>query len=305
MKLTNTALALLTALFLVGCGNSSTEEKLNLPDGKTLIFFDNASSKQYLYDTTEDKSEDMNADSTKNYNMTNKNGKLYVWNHEISEGKYEEKIVMLKDDYTIGSTLTYENFHYLGHFHEEDNKHVFAAHASSEFDPVSSSVAKKNALVALNKSLSEHADVKKEIAEVLPSGEELCNFFVLGEDDHDHAKTSNKTEEETAAHLALTKTGKMYIFKEDNVTKKLTESQSAFSIEGITACEEDKVSIIKNDDHGVLLFSAESQILYLIDSHGEDFHQHSKWTGSKFLPTGFTPTQLAGISESDEQHADH
>jgi len=157
MKLKDLTIASLATFILVGCGNSNSTTKttgLNLPDGKTLIFFDNESSKQYLYDTDKDSSEDMNIDG-KNYNMANKNGKLFVWNHKTATGM-EEKIVMLDDNFNINE-VTYNDFHYLGHFHEEDNKHVFAAHSSSEFDPATSSDAKKAALLALNKSLLEFA----------------------------------------------------------------------------------------------------------------------------------------------------
>lgn len=298
MKLKNLTIASLATFILVGCGNSDSTTKttgLNLPDGKTLIFFDNESSKQYLYDTDKDSSEDMNVDG-KNYNMTNKNGKLFVWNHKTPTGM-EEKIVMIKDDFNIKEgNLTYTDFHYLGHFHEEDNEHVFAAHSSSEFDPATSSANKKKALVALNKSLLEQEEIKQEISEALPSGEELCNFFVFEHDDHNDHNAS----EEASPHIALTKTGKMYIYEEDSTGLKA--SQSSFTLDGVTECEEDKSSIIKSGNHGVFVFSAQSQTLYLVDAHGEDFHQHSKWTGSKFLPAGFTPTQLAGISKSDDEH---
>jgi major membrane immunogen (membrane-anchored lipoprotein) len=305
MKLTNLAVAGLTALLLIGCGSSSDNtntnlnisSSLDLPDDKVLIFFDNDSSKQYMYDTTKDTNTDMNAETNATYNMTDKTGKLIRWDHETTAG-VDQKIVMLRDDFDINEgNLTYNDFHYLGHFHEEDNEPVFAAHSNSEFDPAVSSDAKKAALVALNKHLLEQEEIKQEIAQALPSTEELCNFYAFAHEEHEE---DNGTEEHEEAHIALTKSGKVYIYhEEDNVTG-LQQEGSAFALDGVTSCEEEKSSIIKSDDHGVYIFSAESQTLYLIDSHGEDFHQHSKWTGSKFLPTNFTPTQLAGIGESDD-----
>lgn len=316
MKLTNLVITGFTALLLVGCGSSNStnantnlniSSSLDLPNGKTLIFFDNESSKQYLYDTTKDTNTDMNAEANATYNMTDKTGRLIVWNHETAAG-IDQKIVMLNDDFNINEgNLTYNDFHYLGHFHEEDNEHVFAAHANSEFDPTVSSDAKKAALVALNKHLLEQEEVKQEIAEALPSGEELCNFYVFAHEEHeeeedaDHNETAEAHEhEEASAHIALTKSGKVYIYHEEE--EGLHQEGAAFALDGVSSCEEDKSSIIKSDDYGVYIFSAESQTLYLVDSHGEDFHQHSKWTGSKFLPEGFTPTQLAGISESNEHY---
>lgn len=301
MKLTKLAIAPIVTLLLVGCGsdnNNNPTHGLDLPDGKTMIFFDNESSKQYLYNTDTDKYEDMNIEG-KNYNMSGKNGKLIVWNHKTPTG-IDQKIVMLDDAFNINEgNLTHTDFHYLGHFHTEDDKQVFAAHSSSEFDASVSSAKKKGALKALNIYLIGQEEIKQEIAEALPSGEQLCNYFVF---EHEHHEEHNATEEEAIPHIALSKSGKVYIFKEGETG--LASSQAVFGLDGVTSCEEDKSSIIKNDDHSVLIFSAESQKLYLVDEHGMDFHQHSSWTASKFLPTGFTPTQLAGIGKKKEEH-DH
>ena len=311
MNTTKITIASLATFLFIGCGSSSSNNNndntdvnltssLDLPDGKALIFFDNATSNQYLYDTTADTNTNMNTDANATYNMTDQTGKLIRWDHETTSG-VDQKIVMINDDFNINEgNLTYNDFHYLGHFHEEDNVNVFASHSNSEFDPTVSSDAKKATLVSLNTHLLEQEEIKQEIAQALPSGEELCNFYAFEHEDHD----ANATEEHGAsAHIALTKKGNIYVYEED-ATTGLTESQSSFSLDGVTNCEEEKSSIIKNNDDGVLIFSAETQTLYLVDSHGEDFHQHSKWTGSKFLPTNFTPTQFAGIGESDEDH-DH
>jgi major membrane immunogen (membrane-anchored lipoprotein) len=315
MKLTNLAIASLTTLFLVGCGNSdsntnvSLTSSLDLPDGKTLIFFDNESSKQYMYDTTEDTNTDMNSEANATYNMTDKTGKIIRWDHETTAG-VDQKIVMLTDDFDINEgNLTFNDFHYLGHFHEEDNEHVFAAHSNSEFDPEVSSDGKKAALVSLNQHLLQQEEIKQEISEALPSTEELCNFYAFEHEEHDENTTDTNTTEEHAheggAHIALTKSGQVYVYYEEDGEEGLHQDGTAFALDGVSSCEEDQSSIMKASDYGVYIFSAQSQTLYLVDSHGEDFHQHSKWTGSKFLPTNFTPTQFAGISESDEEDHDH
>jgi len=296
------ASAVTAAVMITGCGSSNNDKSaggLDLPDGKTMIFFDNASSKQYLYNTDTDKYEDMNIEG-KSYDMREKNGKLIVWNHKTAAG-VDPKIVMLNDDFTFNEgNLTHADFHYLGHFHTEDDKQVFAAHSNSEFDPAVSSAKKKGTLKAFNKYLIGQEEIKKEVAEALPSGEQLCNYFVF---DHEELDDHNATAEEPTPHIALSKSGKVYIFEEKEAG--LVSSQAVFALDGVTSCEEDKSAIIKNDDHGVLIFSAQSQKLYLVDSHGDDFHQHSSWTASKFLPTGFTPTGLAGISKDSEQNHEH
>ena len=318
MKLQKTwAAVVLSGLMLAGCGGSSAPEsdtknvsstQIDLPDGNVLIFFDNETSAQYLYDTDSETYEDMNIEG-ENYDMTDKNGKLIVWNHHTAAG-VDPKIVMLDEYFDINDgNLTYTDFHYLGHFHEENNEKFFAAHSADEFDPAVASDQKLAALDALNAHLLEQEEIKEEISEALlletEGNETLCNFFVFAHDhDHDHEEAdTNETGEEAAPHLALTVSGKVYVFAEANET--LTQVQNPVVLDGVTACQEDQSSIIQNGDHGVLIFSAQTQKLYLVDNHGMDFHQHSSWDIDRFLPNGFTPTQMAGIGEGEEHDHEH
>ncbi|CAA6803680.1 MAG: Unknown protein [uncultured Sulfurovum sp.] len=305
MTFRNLAITTLATLFLVGCGSSDSGDVsyATLPSGKVFVFFDNNTGKQYRYDTDKKSYEDMNSDTTKIYDMTGKNGKVYTWDHEINTTTetYEQKIVMLHDDYTIGQSLPYTEFHYLAHLHEETNgTHTFAAHSNTEFNPANNDVKKDAALATLNTALKTHAEVKQEIANVLPSGETLCNFYVLGHEDHDENAVGSNEVEEKSAHIALTDKGTVRIYKDSNITNKLEENQSSFSLDGVSACTEDKSSIIKNDEDGVMIYSADSQTLYLLDSHGKDFHVHSSWKVSQLLPAGFTPTQMGGTGEAGE-----
>jgi len=316
MKIQTTTMALLlSGVLLVGCGgggsssnNDNMMTDINLPDGLTMIFFDNVSSKQYLYNTDSEKYEDMNADETQNYDMTGKHGKLFLWNHESATG-IDQKIVMLNEDFDINEgNITHTGFQYLGHFHEENNEKHFAAHSPSEFDPDNNASAQKlAALTALSSTLLEQEEIKTEIAEALPSGESLCNYFVFEHEEHEEEHEGNETEEhheeETAAHIALTTTGSVYVLAEQNGT--LQSTQAAFALEGVSSCESDKSAIIKASDHGVIIFSAVSQKLYLVDNHGIDFHQHSSWDIAKFLPAGFTPTTLTAITEEGDHDHDH
>jgi hypothetical protein len=299
MKKTIFTATVASALLLVGCGgdsNSASSTPIDLPNGKAFIFFDNASSAQYLYDTDTETYENMNVEGN-NHDMTGKSGKLITWDHHTSAG-VDQKVVMLDRDFPVGvATLTHNDFHYLGHFHEENNEKHFASHAPEEFDPAVSSDAKKAVLSALNAHLDEQAEIKAEIAGVLPSGEALCNFFVLGHEEHEEGE-----DHEAAPHIALTQSGKVYVFTEE--AGELSQSQSAFSLDGVTACSESGSNIVKSDDHGVFIFSAQSQKLYLVDSHGDDLHVHSTWNINRFMPSGFTPTDFAGISEDDAEH-DH
>ena len=316
MKKISMISAVVAATIITGCGgsgstnsNSGQQPEIDLPDGKALVFFDNASSKQYGYNTDTETFEDMNV-AGENYDMTDKHGKLIVWHQETSAGE-DQKIVMLHDDFDINEgNHTHNGFHYLGHIHEENNEQHFAAHSSDEFDPINNASEKKLAtLIALNAHLIEQEEIKEEIEEALPSGETLCNFYVFGHEEHEehaeeegHEEHEEEEEHEAGAHIALTTSGKVYIYEEHE--GELEESQSSFALDGVTACKENESSIIQNGEHGVLIFAAQSQKLYLADEHGADFHVHSTWDAATFLPAGFTPTMFAGIGEGDEDH-DH
>lgn len=287
MKL-NTATLLLLGTLLAGCGGGSssntgtsdtTMNTIDLPDGLTMIFFDNTTSRQYLYDTQSEKYEDMNSDSTQNYDMSGKHGLPIVWFHESTTG-VDQKIVMLNDTFAIGDeNLSHRSFHYLGHFHEANNEKHFAAHSADEFNPDNNASSTKLAtLDALNAHLWQQEEIKAKIANALPSGESLCNYYVLDKE-----------------HIALSTTGQVYLLSERNGT--LLPTQAAFGLEGVSYCESDKSAIVKANDHGVIIFSAQSQKLYLVDNHGMDFHQHSTWDIDRFLPAGFTPTVMTGIVE--------
>jgi hypothetical protein len=208
---------------------------------------------------------------------------------------------MLRDDFDINDVnVTHNDFHYLGHFHEENNEKFFAAHSADEFDPAVASEKKLATLDALSAHLHEQEEIRAEIEEALPGNEMLCNFFVF---EHSHEADTNETEEEAAPHIALTESGKVYVFAEVNET--LSEIQEPVVLDGVTECQESESSIIQNGDHGVIIFSAQTQKLYLVDNHGMDFHQHSSWDIGRFLPTGFTPTDMAGIGEGHEGDHEH
>ncbi len=303
-KLSMLSAVLVTTMTFSGCGSNSgsgsdnnDSSGLDLPDGKTLIFYDAKSSKQYSYDTETERSTQMNV-AEKNYDMEGKSGNIFTWFDPTDGTKIDQKIIMFKDtyDYSVDGNVTYDDFHYLGHFHTEDNAQVFAAHSASEFDPDNNASTKKlAALKRLSKTFAERALQKEKILGVLPADKVLCNYFKI-----EH--TEVEEEPEALPYVALTTNGQIYIYGETNET--LSSLQAPIQLEGVTECKEDESAIAHYGEEGVLVFSAQTQKLYLVDSHGDDFHQHSTFTISKFLPEGFTPTQMAGIGEGEGDH-DH
>jgi len=318
------ASAAAAAIMMTGCGggSSSSDDTQDahedaLPAGLTFMMFDNETSEQYSFDTEHEEVKDMNVDG-ENYDMTGKNGKLVVWTHQEME---EQKVVMLNDvDYNIlnDGNVTYENIHYLGHFHDDG----FAAHSADEFDPAVETNAtilgqKLAALNSLSEHLLEQEEIREELEEALANVNatgDLCNFIVLGEhEEHDdEGDEEEEHEEHGTPHIALTTDGYVYIFEEheEDGTHELEQDGVHFLLDGVTNCTETKSDILQIEENGVAIFSAETQKMYLVDKHedeesttyGTDFHVHSTVEISEVMPAGFTPTSVAVIGEGEHDH---
>lgn len=294
---------------LSGCDSDNDKKNsassVDLPDEKTLIFYNQTTAAQYAYDTDTEISSDLNGDASSNFYMVGQTaGKLLYWPDEYAEGEIDEKVVMLNADYDFAEdgNLSYTDFIYLGHFHDSE----LAAHSAEEFNPASDSysAAKAAALVRLNTYLAERNATRAEIVEALSAtapGETLCNFFVPS---HHHDEEEEAEGEEAHPHFALSSAGKVYVFDE-NTSEELESIQSAISLEGADSCTETGSGITGYGEHGILVFSADSQKLYLVDSHGLDYHQHSQWSLGEFLPIGFSGEMMIGMGEGEAHDHDH
>jgi len=305
--LKKTVLPILLLIAISGCDsdndNNNGSNGADLPDEKTLVFYNQTTADQYSYDTDSETAGDLNADATSNFYMVGEDtGRLFYWPDEYTEGEVDEKIVMLKADYDYATdgNITHEDFIYLGHFHDE----ALAAHSADEFDPASESysAAKGEALVRLNTYLAEQDAIRTEITEALETvapTEALCNFFVPS---HHHDEEEGE-EEESIPHYALSDAGKLYVF-EENTSAELESIQSAISLEGVDSCTAMGSGMTAYGEHGVLVFSSDSQKLYLVDSHGLDYHQHSQWDLSEFMPAGFSADMMIGLGEGEAHDHD-
>ncbi len=328
MKKILMASAAAAAIMLAGCGGGGSydgrdddhadEHSVEL----TFIMFNNATSEQYSYEAAHEEVEDLNIEG-ENYDMTGKNGKLVVWTHHMvdSDGNEteEQKVVMLNDvDYNIAidGNVTYENFHYIGHFHtnEETNESEFAAHSADEFSEDNITDAKQDVLNSLSAHLLEREEVREELEEALfnvSATGDLCNFIVVGEHE-EHEEEGDEEEEHGVPHIALTTDGYVYVFEENTTTHELEQDGIHFLLDGVTSCSEIESDIIQVGDHGVAIFSAQTQKLYMVDKHetevtstyGADFHVHSTIEISDIMPAGFTPTSVVAIGEGEHDH-DH
>lgn len=319
------ASAAAAAIMMTGCGGSSSPEGSTgdeLPTGLTLIMFDNASGAQYSYDTEHEELKNLNEDENAAYNMTGKNGKLAVWTHHMEDAEgnetEEQKVVMFNDvNYNIlndDDNVTYDDIHYLGHFHGEE----FAAHSADEFNPAMETnqtllTKKLDTLKSLSGFLLEREEVRKELDEALEKVNAegyLCNFIVLGEHEvHEEAGH----EEHGTPHIALTSEGYVYAFEEheENGEHVLEQAGTEFLLKGMTECTENESNIFQIEEEGVVIFSSDTQTLHMVDRHsgtegasayGTGFHEHSTVKISEFMPAGFEPTSVVAIGEGEHDH---
>lgn len=316
------ASAVAAAIMLAGCGGGGSYDGRDDDHADehavalTFVMFDNATSEQYSYDSEHGEVEDLNIEG-ENYDMTGKNGKLVVWTHHMVDDDgnetEEQKVVMLNDvEYNIlddEDNVTYENFHYIGHFHtnEETNESEFAAHSADEFSDDNITADKQDVLDSLSAYLLEREEVREELEDALLNVNatgDLCNFIVVGEHE--------EYEEHAAPHIALTTDGYVYVFEENTTTHELEQEGVHFLLDGVTSCSEIESDILQVGDHGVAIFSAQTQKLYMVDKHetdesstyGTDFHVHSTIEISDIMPEGFTPTSVVAIGEGEGEH-DH
>ncbi|MBN2895381.1 MAG: hypothetical protein JXK05_05770 [Campylobacterales bacterium] len=119
----------------------------------------------------------------------------------------------------------------------------------------------------------------------------------------EHAHEENATEAHEALHFAISKSAKLYILQEGDAGLVPIKGQVVVALEGATTCNEDESGITGYGEAGVLIFLAQTQTLYLVDSYGLDYHQHSRWHLEEFLPKGFSAMQMVGLGEG--AHDDH
>ncbi|MBN2895380.1 MAG: lipoprotein [Campylobacterales bacterium] len=176
MKRFSPLLALGAALVLAGCGGGSSGGSsgsvAQLPEGKTLAFYNSQNGAQMVFDTTTSTSVSLDHNATNPIYMKDKEqGRLLYWPDEATG---DAKIIMFKAAYAFDGNVTHEDFIYLGHFHGTE----VAAHSASEFDPAVASTIKLSTLDRLSAYLQEQTQIKEEITEaMIAQGEELCTLL--------------------------------------------------------------------------------------------------------------------------------
>lgn len=329
-KLTVASFLCISALALSGCGGSSSstsssndEMSVGLPEGLTLSLLNAGTGAYYSFNSTTEARVDLNELATSSEDSaiqklaitdTATVGHFFHWpDFRVVDGvdKLDMKYVLMKPSYEDGSTITSEEMVQLTHFHDED----LAAHSADEFFEPASGSGKEQGLLRLNSFVAAQSELEAEVSEVMPAGTQLCRAYIdpylkfEAEEEHaeEEAVETEAAEEEhehgDLIHYALDTTGRMYFFKEGE--KGLEQTQGFVQLDevsNIADCSRTTVSRVSED--GVIVFIPDSQRLYLVDSHGADYHQHSTWALSTLLPENETADLVAIIGQGEADH-DH
>lgn len=288
------ALFLTAALVFGGCGTSSSSDAAKADplelesDGKTIFFYSASTSKQYAFNVDSQSITNLNNEldaddnNISNFNMdSSKNGKLFVWvddKGDTNSSNDEGKVVMFKQSYSYANdgNVSWEDFYYLGHFHEERTGYHLAAHSNSEFNVTSG--AKFDAITRLNKYLASQNSLEQNLSNAIPSeANGLCAF-------HTFTNEANKT-----FYYAIGRNGTLHIY-DANITTPALDSVAVAA-----GCEINKAGVSSTED-GVLLFFANTQKLYKVDSHEDGiYHIHNTWNLSQLLGEGKTAQMMVGL----------
>jgi hypothetical protein len=284
---------------------------LGLPEGKTLVFIDASSPKHYALNTTTEALTDLNtlaassADSSIQklaINDTSTIGYFFHWPdfREVGDDdQLDDKYLLMKPNEDLATDIDSTKVMQLVHFHGDD----LAAHSADEFESPEPGSAKEVGLARLNAYRVKYNALFDEVEEALGAdttaeGQTLCKAFIdpyqaYEDGDHYHGM-----------HFGLTTSGRVY-FYQPNESDEMEIAQGFVTLTGVSSIQNcDRVTITRTGDDGVLVFIPDTQRLYLVDSHGGDYHLHSTWLIADILPAGVTADLMAALGEGDEDH-DH
>ncbi len=219
------------------------------------------------------------------------------------EDHLDMKYLLMLPEYMAGDAIDADAFSKLVHFHGTD----LAAHTAEEFNNPEPGSAVEAAFTRLNAFVAEQEALFDEVAEALPAGQQLCRAFVdphLALEHEHEAKAEEEHEHGELAHFALTDSGRVYIFHEEE--NGLEQAQGFVKLDDVTSILDcNRTTVARASDDGILVFVPETQLLYLVDSHGSDFHQHATWAVSELLPQGVRADLIAVLGAGSEHDHDH
>ncbi|MEJ2619079.1 MAG: hypothetical protein P8163_02210 [Candidatus Thiodiazotropha sp.] len=323
-KLFFASLLCIQALLFNGCGGSSSnnssddETTLGLPEEIDLVMLNALTGAYYSFDSTSETRTDLNElaassqdSAVQNLQITDTStiGSFFHWpDFRLSNGEelLDMKYLLMAPEYTPGDPIDADQFVHLAHFHGDE----LAAHDAEEFRDPEAGSAIAAALERLNSFVTKQKALEDEIAEVIPDGEQLCRAYVdpylefeleqeagaeEGTDAHAHG---------ALVHFALTESGRVYFFEEHEGA--LEQTQGFVSLDDVVTISDcNRTTIARVSDDGVIIFVPDTQLLYLVDSHGGDYHQHSSWAVSLLMPEAVNADMIAILGSGAEHDHDH
>ncbi|MCG7946612.1 MAG: hypothetical protein N0E59_16805 [Candidatus Thiodiazotropha taylori] len=322
------ASVLCTQAFLFnGCGGSSSnnssndDANLGLPAEMQLIMLNALTGAYYSFDSTTETRTDINEmaaasqdSAVQNLQITDVStiGHFFHWPDFRLSGTEELldlKYLLMVPGYTPGDTIDADQFVQLTHLHDEE----LAAHSAEEFRDPEAGSAIAAGLERLNTFVTKQSELEEEIAEVIPAGEQLCRAYIDPYLEFELEQEEAGAEEGTGGeehahgalvHFALTQSGRVYFYEEHEGA--LEELQGFVTLDDVVTISDcNRTTIGRVSEDGVLIFIPDTQMLYLVDAHGGDFHQHSTWSASLLMPEGVNADMMAIIGSGGEHDHDH
>lgn len=318
-KLIVASLFCANTIILSGCGGGNStgaEMSAGLPEGLHISLLNTETGAYYGFDTTTEARTDFNKQATSSQDSAVQNlaitdtstlGYFFHWPdfREINgEDKLDMKYVLMRSSYQDGTTIDADQMVQLSHFHGD----TLAAHSADEFQNPAPGSGKEKGLLRLNSFVDEQFDLDTKIMGVMPAGAQLCNAYIdpylKFEAQHEAEEGHEGHEHHELMHYALDTTGRIYFFKEgDNGLEQSQGFVQLDEVSSITDCSRTTVARVSED--GILVFIPDTQQLYLVDSHGADFHQHSTWPVSALLAENERVDLVAIIGKGDDHDHDH
>ncbi|MEB8434310.1 hypothetical protein OO007_18880 [Cocleimonas sp. KMM 6892] len=331
-KLTVASIFCVSTLILSGCGgggSSSADEEtsVDLSDGLSLSLslLNAGTGAYYSFDSETEARTDLNEIATGSQDSSIQNlaitdtstvGYFLHWPdfREVDgEEQFDMKYLLMRPTYQHGTTIDADQMVQLAHLHGD----TLAAHSAEEFRNPEPGSSQEQSLLRLNSFVAEQNALEAEVTEVMPAGTQLCRAYIdpylKFEEEEEHAaeevgETTEEAEEEhehdDLVHYALDTTGRMYFFAEgENGLEQMQGFVQLDEVSNVSDCSRTTVARVSED--GVLVFIPDTQRLYLVDSHGGDFHQHSTWPVSALLPENETTDLVAIIGTGEEHDHDH
>lgn len=323
-------LASLTMLLPACSSNSSTDDaesaedtenmdstegtqSLGLPADLSLVMLNSSTGDYKQFDTNTGELTDLNAVAQSSEDSaiqaleitdTSAIGYFFAWPdfREVNEEEaLDSKYLLMNPSYVSGNTISSENFSQLAHFHDD----TLAAHTAAEFENPEPGSGKAAGLERLNAHVTSQADLESEVADVIPAGETLCQAFIdpFVAFEMEHEEHEEEHEHGDLVHMALTTTGKIHFYVEGETG--LESLQGFVQLDDVSSISDcNRATVAHASEDGALFFIPDTQTVYLVDSHGGDYHQHSRWDVSDILGEGGSADMMAVLGGGAEHDHD-